>query len=295
MSLGDVFRLIVVMVLWASCFPLIVIGLELAPHLLFAAERAAIAGAVLVAAALVLRRPIPHEAKTWGKIVLLGLSATSLGFLGMFHGAEFLSTGIAAVLLSTQPLAAAFLARGFLNERLGAQAVMGLAAGFAGITVASWPNLLARDAPFYLTGAAYVMSAAIGTAIGNVVMKNLSRDVDALVAVGFGLLIGAAPLAAASLATEDISFHVSPRFVLVLATLAIPGTALAAWLWFDTLKTVGLSAANVFTYLVPVLGLAFGVWFFGERLSAFELAGALLVLAGVWVAQRAGGSGSFKR
>lgn len=289
MNLGSALRLIVVMVLWASCFPLIVIGLDLAPHLLFAALRAAIAGAVLIAAALVLRRPMPHDARAWGKIVLLGLSATSLGFLGMFHGAEFLSTGIAAVLLSTQPLAAAILARGFLGERVGPHAVMGLAVGFAGITVTSAPNLFAREAPFYLIGAGYVMAAAIGTAIGNVVMKSLSRDVDALVAVGFGLFIGAAPLAVASLATENISFDFPLLFVLVLAALAIPGTALAAWLWFDALRGTDLSVANAFTYLVPVFGLALGVWFFGERIGAFEIVGTMLVLTGVWLAGRAAG------
>ena len=39
MTIGAAFRLLVVMVLWAACFPLITIGLDLAPHLAFAALR----------------------------------------------------------------------------------------------------------------------------------------------------------------------------------------------------------------------------------------------------------------
>ena len=48
MTAGTAFRLVLVMGLWAACFPLITLGLELAPHLAFAAMRAAIAWPSLV-------------------------------------------------------------------------------------------------------------------------------------------------------------------------------------------------------------------------------------------------------
>ena len=97
MSFGAQVRLVLVMALWASCFPLIAVGLELAPHLAFAALRAAVGGIALIGVSLVLRRPMPKDAGAWGMIVLLALGATSLGFLGMFHGAAFLSPGLATL------------------------------------------------------------------------------------------------------------------------------------------------------------------------------------------------------
>ena len=48
MTVGVALRLVVVMGLWAACFPLITLGLGLAPHLLFAALRAALAGLLLL-------------------------------------------------------------------------------------------------------------------------------------------------------------------------------------------------------------------------------------------------------
>lgn len=44
MPIAAALRLLVVMGLWAACFPLITIGLDLVPHLAFAAMRAALAG-----------------------------------------------------------------------------------------------------------------------------------------------------------------------------------------------------------------------------------------------------------
>src|SRR3546814_6697573 len=103
MTVGVSLRLLTVMVLWASCFPLITIGLDLAPHLAFAAMRAALAGLCLVAFGAVFNRPVPRGARSWGLIALVGLGATSLGFLGMFHAAEFVSPGLATVIANAQP------------------------------------------------------------------------------------------------------------------------------------------------------------------------------------------------
>jgi drug/metabolite transporter (DMT)-like permease len=278
--------------LWASCFPLIAVGLSLAPHLAFAALRAAIAGVALLIVAALLRRPMPLDPMSWGQIAILAFAATSLGFLGMFHGAAFLSPGLATLIFNTQPLAAALLARILLGKRLGAAGVAGLLIGFTGIAVASWPGLVSKEAPLYVTGAAYVIAAAIGTALGNVVMKSATRRFDAAVAVGLSLTLGAIPLALASAATEDWAFAWSREFVLVLAALSLLGTAVAFWLWFETLKSVPLSQANAFTFLVPLFGLALGAWFFAERIGPFEIGGAALVLLGVGVAQYGSREGS---
>ena len=75
-----------VMFLWAVCFPLISVGLADSPPMTFAALRAVLSGAVLIGAAHVLGRPAVADRSIWGSLVLVGLTATSLGFFGMFYG-----------------------------------------------------------------------------------------------------------------------------------------------------------------------------------------------------------------
>ena len=103
-------RLVAVMGLWALCYPLITLGLDLAPHLAFATMRGGLAGLFLLAVAVLLRRPFPRAVHTWAVLFVVGLGSTSLGFLGMFHAAEFVSPGLATVIANAQPLLAAILA-----------------------------------------------------------------------------------------------------------------------------------------------------------------------------------------
>lgn len=287
MSVGVVLRLVAVMALWAACFPLITIGLELAPHLAFAAMRALLAGLCLVLLGVLLGRPVPRSLRSWALIALVGLGATSLGFLGMFHAAEFVSPGLATVVANTQPILAAVLGHAILGERLGAAGKAGLMVGLAGIATIAWPGLATGEIRGYALGIAYVVLAAVGVSVGNVAIKRLTGQVDAVMAMGLQMLIGAAPLALVSILTEDVaSLAWSTEFALVLVTLSVFGSALVFWLWFSALEKVDLSRANAFTFLVPIFGLAVGAALFDERLGWLQGVGVALVLSGIALVQR---------
>ncbi len=287
MTAGLTLRLLVVMVLWATCYPLIAIGLDLAPHLAFAAARAALAGACLLALGAILRRPAPHDRQCWLLIGVAALGATTLGFFGMFHAAEYISPGLATVVANAQPLIAAALAHALLGERLAAGGKAGLAIGVAGVAAIAWPGVASGPVQSSALGIGYVALAATGVAVGNIAMKRLAGRVDPIMAMGFQLLLGAAPLALLSVLTEDASaFTWSATLLLILVLLSVLGTALAFWLWFDALGNVELSRANAFIFLVPLFGLAAGAVFFEERLGWIQGLGVGLVVLGVLLAQR---------
>lgn len=286
MRIALVLRLLAVMLLWASCYPLITVGLELAPHLAFATMRAGLAGLVLLAIAIVLRRPLPRDARTWTVLTLVGMASTSLGFLGMFHAAEFVSPGLATVIANAQPLLAAVLAHHFLREKSKARGWIGLALGFAGIASIAAPGFGSALATSYWVGIAYITLAAVGVSVGNIGMKLLPARMDALAGMGIQLLLGAVPLALLSASSEDwTQIAWSPAFALVLVTLAVLGTSLAFWLWFAVLRQVALHRANAFTFLVPIFGLSLGVMFFGEPLSWPQAAGAAMIVVAIVLVQ----------
>lgn len=82
----------------------------------------------------------------------------------------------------------------------------------------------------------------------------------------------------------------STEFALVLVVLAVLGSSLAFWLWFEALERAELNRANAFTFLVPIFGLMIGTAFFGERLEVVQIAGVILVLTGILLVQRDAGS-----
>lgn len=280
-------RLVMVMALWAGCFPLITLGLGYAPHLAFASMRAALAGACLLGVGALLGRPLPKDLLSWALLTVVGLGTTTLGFLGMFHAAEFVAPGVATVIANAQPLLAAMLAHFFLAERLGRKGGLGLIVGFAGVVVIAWPGNLGSSTSNYALRIVYIGLSAVGVAIGYAAMKRIAGEVDAIMAMGVQLLLGAVPLAIATLSMDDLStIDWSWHFVLALVLLAMFVTALASWLWFAVLEEVPLNRANAFTLLVPLFGLAAGAAFFNERLGWSAAVGGILVVVGIVLVHR---------
>ena len=291
MTAGKVARIVTVMFLWAVCFPLITAGFAYAPHLTFAAMRAIVSGAALVVAGLALGRRWPRGGRVWLALTGVGLGATSLGYLGMFMGSEFVSPGIATVIANAQPLMAAALAGAFLRERLGWSGCLGLALGFGGIILIAAPQSLMPQAASYGLGIAYILLAALGVTVGNVLIRAIAGKTDALMAMGAQMLIGAVPLLGAALLLDDPSdIAFTPQFLAILVAISLFGSSLAYWLWSEILRTTELNRANAFTFLVPVFGLAMGAAFFGETLGWFEFAGITLTLGGIALTMFRGGA-----
>lgn len=289
MTAATFIKLVFVMFLWAICFPLITIGIESSPHLTFAAARAFVAGAALLALGIALKRPFPAGKRLWLLLAMIGFGATTLGFFGMFHAAEFISPGIATVIANTQPLMAAMLAHLILGERLNFVGKLGLTIGFAGIVLMTFPELLTTTRGNSTIGIIYIILAALGITISNVLIKRLAGTVDPLMAMGIQLLIGAVPLAFIAALTESPgSVQWSGEFIAILLTLALLGTSLVYWLWISLLESVELSKANAFSFLIPIFGLALGAAFFSESYGWAEIAGAGLSILGLDLVVRRG-------
>ena len=280
-------RIVLVMFLWAVCFPLITAGFAYASHLTFAALRAFLAGAALIGLGLVLGRPWPQGGRTWLTLIAVGFGATSLGYLGMFMASEFILPGIATVLANTQPLLAAVLAGFVLQERLGHIGWTGMGLGFGGIVLIALPKLFTLEAGSFGLGASYILLAALGITISNVLIRTIAGKTDPVMAMGAQLMIGGLPLLAGAFVFEDpANVRWSLEFVMILGALSLFGSSLAYWLWGEILATTELNRANAFSFLVPIFGLAMGVAFFGERLGWIEVAGISLSLAGIALANR---------
>lgn len=274
---------ILVMVLWAACFPLIVLGLPDTPHILFAALRAVLAGAALLLVGWMLRRPLPRGRKNWLWLAGIGFGATTLGFFGMFHASAFISPGLATVITNAQPILATVIGYLLLGERLDGYGKAGLLIGFSGILLIAWPGINAGGQYFAL-GLVYLLLSAVGISVSNVLIRKVAGTMDAIMAMAVQLLIGAIPLLLAAVLLEDIgAISWTGSFVFSLLGLSLLGTALAYWLWCRVLETTELYRANVFTYLVPGLGLALGIFFYDEQISLMVLLGVLLILAAMWL------------
>lgn len=278
---------ILVMFLWASCFPLIVMALEYAPVMFTAFYRALFAGVFLTCIAFILKRPFPTGFKHWVYLVMIGLTATSIGFWGMFYAGNLLTPGLATVLTNTQPLIAALLGWFILKEQVSPSMGWAMLIGFVGIIIIGGETIWTSDDK-RLYGMIYILIAASGIAISNVLLKKIAKKVDVYYAMGLQLIIGAIPFGIFCLfqnepvATEFLWPPFESKMYLVLViTLAIPGTALPFLLWFWLMDKAPLYQLNTYSFLTPIIGLLIGWLFFNESLSMWQWIGISIVFISI--------------
>ncbi len=133
----DIVKILVVVVLWAICYPLITTGLETYPPLHFATLRSLLAGACLLIAGLMLKKTIIPERRTWPGLIIISLTFTTLGFTGMFLAGGRVTPGLATgnlglSFLRREPVGQLILARLWPTLKL-ALVAMGVALQTYGI------------------------------------------------------------------------------------------------------------------------------------------------------------------
>lgn len=218
-------RMLWITAAWGACFVAIEWGLRDAPLLWFAALRALIAGAALLALGAALHRPVPRGWRAWGLITVLGLVNVTVAFAAMFGGVAGGATGTAAVLANAQPLLILLPAWWLYGERLSPRTSAALVVGFAGLVVVALPGGGGGGAGLSL------LSAAAVTA-GTLLSRRLT-GLDLVTAAAWHLLMGAAGLMVFAAAVEGSPVIAwTPRFVLSLAFLALVGTAATTVAWF---------------------------------------------------------------
>jgi len=198
-------------------------------------------------------------------------------------GEEHVSSSVAAILIAATPLIVAVLAvAGFdRTERVSGMRLVGLLVGLAGVVALVGVDI-AGD-PDERLGAAAILIAAVGYAIGPMTLRRGLGDIDPRATMAAALTIAAVlltPFAAADLpeATPSGDALIS---ILVLGVLC---TA-AAFVFFGSLvNEVGAGRALVITYVAPVVAVIAGIVVLDERIGPGAIAGLALIIAGSWLA-----------
>jgi O-acetylserine/cysteine efflux transporter len=264
--------------IWGINFVVIHVGLEHFPPLLFAALRF-----VLVALALPF---VPKPGVPVRYVIAVGLfmSAGQFGFLflGIDKG---MPAGLASLVIQLQVAFTVILAVLFLGERPRRVQLAGIGCAFAGIGIIAGGR--AEAVPLLAVG--LVVLSALSWGIGNVANRRAASP-HPLGMLVWSSLVPPVPLLALSLTTEsgvqaafttlDATAVASLLFVVIVSTFIGFGA------WTALLSRHPASEVVPFALLVPVFGIASAWIFLSEVPTAAELAGALVVLAGLGLTVR---------
>jgi len=263
---------------WGSTFAAVKVGLDSAPPVLFGGLRSVLGGAVMVALAFA-RSGRPSLRDSWLPYAVLTLLNVVLFFTLQTLAILELPSGLAAVLIYLQPVLTGVLAAPLLGESLTARKIAGLLLGFAGIVVVSAGAFRGHAS---LLGVGYAVVGALGT----IAFKRYAGQVDAWWGVGLPFLVGGVLLTVGGAAVEGTDVVWSGEFVAAFLYASLVGTALSWSLWFGLVSSGEAGRAASYIFFVPLVSLVIGAVFLGETLGVSLLAGAALVILGVYLVNR---------
>ena len=279
--------LLVVYVVWGSTYFGIKIAVETLPPLLAAGSRF-LAAAGLLAAILAFRGTSLRVTRR--ELLSTGIAGTFLLALGvgLVHVAETrIDSSVAAMIAGTVPLQIIVM-RTVTREHPARATQLSALTGLIGLGLVVAPGLGAGSTAL---GLGIMIAASFSWSTGSFLSKRLALPRDPFVTTVYEMAIGGALLTLGAAAFGELGELNGGAFaldsVLAWAYLVVMGSLVGFTAYAWLLRHAPISLVVTHQYVNPLVAIALGVVFLGERPSPLALAGALVVIAAVYIAIRA--------
>ena len=274
---ADIARLVTLAAIWGASF---IFLRALAPVLgpvVTAASRVVIAGAALVA----YFRLSGFDAELrryWRQFLVIGLVNSAVPFVLFAFAAVYIPASYSVILNSATPMFAAVLSAVWLDERLTAMRVAGLAAGAAGVALVTGAGPVVPDAMFGWSIAA-CLCAALCYALAGIYVKRHAGGVKPMAIAGWSQVFAGAAL------LPLVPFAPPPGVVTLgvvgnVLGLALLCSAVAYLLYYRLMVDVGPTRTMTVAFLMPLFGMVWSVLFLQETITLPMIAGCALIVGG---------------
>ncbi|MFY0478169.1 EamA family transporter [Achromobacter marplatensis] len=264
--------------IWGSTYVVTTLMLPADYPLTVAMLRALPAGVLLLLAV----RQLPHGI-WWLRACILGALNFSVFWALLFVAAYRLPGGVAATLGALQPLGVILLARALLGSPIRSLSVVAAITGLAGVALL----VLTPKAALDPVGIGAGLASAASMALGTVLSRRWQPPVSALTFTSWQLTAGGILLLPVALLAEPALPPLTALNVTGLAYLGLIGAALTYVLWFRGVSRLEPAVVSSLGFLSPISAVLLGWGVLGQSLSAAQMAGMAIVVASVWLSQRA--------
>lgn len=271
--------------LWSTGFIGVKYGIPYAPPFYFIAIRMAIAACLLFIAISFLRKSQPITRAIIWPSTLIGLTLHGAYLGGCFFAvSRGMPAGVAALIVSLQPVLVSLFAAKYLNEPLKARAVLGLTLGLVGLFVVVSPriNMTGANAISLVAVAASVIGLLGGTS-GTILQKKYGGAIPTLAGTSIQYAATALVLLVLALLFEEPNITWSAEFIGAMTWLVLALSFGAILLLFFLLSQGSAASVSSLYYLVPAVTAIIAYSLFDEHISSLSLIGTAITVVGVWL------------
>lgn len=280
----------IVAAVWGLSYPAISVGLESLPPVLFAAVRYDLAAVLLFGYVVVAGyRWRPTTKEGWLSIITGGILLIGAHFALLFSGQQYVTGGVASVVLSLTPVITPVFALALLpDDRLGKTGALGVGLGLLGVAIVAQPGpgALAGDGQLY--GIGLLVLAALSFALGAVLAARLRTTLSMVPLQAWMMAVGAAFLHITSALLPGESFaaaEFTPETTVALVFLAVGASAVGYLAYFDLQSRVGPIQTSLVNYAVPVVATAGGWALLDEPVTDATILGFGVIALGFWLCE----------
>lgn len=270
--------------LWSTGFVGAKYILPYASPFTFLAIRYFFATIILVALAKLANQTLRISKAQIKESVLVSVFLHVLYIAGVFYAVHLgVSAGIAAVIVSLQPIFVSLIAIPMFGEKLRVVQIAGLLLGLIGVALLLLPRVFKGDysSSFSALGLFSCFLALVGTTVGYLLQKRTGSGIPFLSGTAVQYAAATAIYFVLAVTFEDTTVIVNLRFILALTWIVMALSIGSIFLLFFMLRTDSASTVSSLYYLVPPSTAIQAYILFGERIGQIGILGMGLAALGV--------------
>ena len=268
--------------MWSSAFTSARVIVAQASPLASLSLRFFISGLIGIMIAKWLGQSFDLTRNQWRATFIFGIFQNAL-YLGLnFVAMQTIEASLASIIASSMPLMVAFAGWIVFRDKLAPLALIGLIAGFVGVSLIMGLRL---SGGADLMGLALCVAGALALTVATLSVRGASEGGNVMMVVGLQMIVGAVALGVTSYFTEDIQVTMSASLIMAFVyTTLVPGLA-ATFVWFQLVNRIGAIKAATFHFLNPFFGVLIAAILLGEAMSLLDFVGVGIITAGILAVQ----------
>ena len=272
--------------LWGSTYLAIRLAIETLPPFLMTGTRFTLAGAILFIWAMLKGERVIPPLYLWRRALVIGGLLLLGGNGGVVWSERYVATGLAALLVSTEPLWVVILNWAISRQRPNWKVLLGVMIGLVGVAMLVGDGLRSNgNSKWSLVAGGVVLVAAFSWAAGSVYSNRRPLPVPTLMAAGMQMLAGGILLLLLAIVTGDplrlnlanASWTSIGAFFYLLVFGSLVGFTAYSWL----LNNVAPARAATYAYVNPVVAVLLGWLVANEPLTREMLIAAAVIIGSV--------------
>jgi drug/metabolite transporter (DMT)-like permease len=273
-------------IIWGTTYTAIKYGVRDFPPYLMVGLRQSFGGLLLLIWAFFKGKLVRPSTKYLAIQTLAGVLMITGGNGFITWGMQYVSSGLSSVISSITPVLIVILTL-LINgsEKINRLIIFGVLLGFGGLGLIFQEGWADFANPIYLWGIFACFSGCLAWALGTVISKKYNdKDISLIFTSGYQLLaggIGAFILSIFFDKNHNLPQNWQPWAAITY--LALVGSALAFSIYLYVLNHLSATVSSLYTYINPIVAIALGALFLGEKFTWAEAIGMSITLFGVYL------------